>query len=313
MAQYTTLKHQDINSILALYNNDIVKSYIILSGGSENTNYLVTTNNSKFVLTVCEHKSLKAAIELTKLLNHLANHNFSTSKVLSSIKNKPIITWNNKPVMLKEYIEGKIMKNLPSHLLESIGKTLAELHQIKAPNYVSNVISYGKEKFREVAAYDSKSTFRKWLEEIHKYVLKKTPKALPKALIHSDLFYNNVIINNSESQATIMDFEEASYYYRVFDIGMAIVGLCSENAILDLQKAQCILKGYQDKNKLKHTETNSLKVFTVYAAAATAFWRHKHFRVDEPDSKKLNHYLEMKNLADYIKLLPDDCFTITST
>ena len=27
-------------------------------------------------------------------------------------------------------------------------------------------------------------------------------------------------------RATIMDFEEASYYYRVFDIGMMFIGIC---------------------------------------------------------------------------------------
>ena len=74
--------------------------------------------------------------------------------------------------------------------------------------------------------YAPESTFYKWLKEIQKYIESYISTDLPKALIHSDIFYNNIIVNKDSEKATIMDFEEACYYYRVFDIGMMIVGTC---------------------------------------------------------------------------------------
>ncbi len=101
-----------------------------------------------------------------------------------------------------------------------------------------------------------------------------------------------------------MDFEEACYYYRVFDIGMMIVGTCSEGEIINKKKIKSLLEGYQQENKLLDIEIKSLKAFTVYAATTTAFWRHQNFNYINVDATLKNHYLEMKNLADTIKNLP---------
>ena len=105
-----------------------------------------------------------------------------------------------------------------------------------------------------------------------------------------------------------MDFEEATYYYRVFDLGMTIIGVCTKGEIIDLLKVNSLLKGYTKEINLTITEWDSIKAFTVYAAAAMSFWRHKNFNYTNPDPKLKDHYLALKNLADYTRALPDDCF-----
>ena len=52
MAQYTVLNNKDLETILAQYGINEVKSYNVLSGGSENTNYLVKTAVKNYVLTI---------------------------------------------------------------------------------------------------------------------------------------------------------------------------------------------------------------------------------------------------------------------
>lgn len=308
MAQYTVLNNEDIRSIMAKYDITSVVSFKVLSGGSENTNYLVITNNDKYVLTVCEQKSAQKIDELAYLLEHLSDHNFSTSKIIRTANNESITLWNNKPVLLKIYISGQIIEDLPNNILEYLGQELGKLHQIEAPEYFSDKVSYGKENFKEIEIYACNSQFHHWLNEMHEYIVEHTSLDMPKALIHSDIFYNNVIVNNDNNSACIMDFEEASYYYRVFDIGMTIIGLCSEMEVVNIEKVSSLLKGYKREIKLQGSELNSLKAFTVYAAAATAFWRHKQFHYTQPDPAMLNHYLTMRNLADHVKGLPDDCF-----
>lgn len=121
-------------------------------------------------------------------------------------------------------------------------------------------------------------------------------------------FCDNVIVNEYENALMIMDFEEAANYYRIFDIGMAIIGICRENKIVNLTKASHLLIGYALEIKLLDIEWNALQAFTVYAAAAMTFWRHSHFNYIQPDPKKANHYLGLKVLADYIRALPGDNF-----
>ena len=105
----------------------------ILSGGSENTNYLIKTNKSSFVLTICEQKSLVETINLGSLLMYLNLNGFNTSSILKTNTGKLATVWNQKSVMLKDYIDGDIVEDLSDNMLVQLGNDLAKLHTIKAP------------------------------------------------------------------------------------------------------------------------------------------------------------------------------------
>jgi len=210
--------------------------------------------------------------------------------------------------MLKKFIEGKILKSLPHHLIELIGREIAKLHKIPVPDYLPKQVNYGKEQFVKVEKYAANSFFDNWLKKKFEYLSPYFSLNLPKAFIHSDVFCDNIIVSEDESSIMIMDFEESAYYYRVFDIGMMIIGICGEGKTVNLEKAGYILKGYRQEIQLLDIELNALKAFTVYAAAATAFWRHITFNYINPGSKLSNHYLGMTVLADYIEEQPADCF-----
>lgn len=306
--QYTNLDIHSIRELTEQYDIGEVMSYNVLSGGSENTNYLIVSTNEKYVLTVCEQKSITEAIQLTKLLEHLAVNDFSTSKIIRTKKNEPFLTYSGKPIILRSYLEGEILKDMPIHLLELIGTQLGSLHQIEAPEYIPKKLNYGIEAFDEISTFAENSSFDKWLKEIKAHITPYISEAIPQALIHSDVFYSNIIIENDRNKVSIVDFEEASNYYRIFDVGMTIVGLCSESETINVGKVSSLLKGYVQEVELIEIEQNTLQVFTLYAAAAMSFWRYKNFNYTRPTPTMKDHYLELKNIADYIHRLPKDCF-----
>jgi homoserine kinase type II len=308
MARYTSLKMNEIEPILANYTINNISSFKVLSGGSENTNYLINAENDKYVLTICEQKSDTKARELAHLLEHLEKHHYETSKIIRNTSNEPITLWKGRPIMIKKFIDGKILKDLPHHLIELIGRELGKLHKIEAPEYLSKQVGYGKEQFVNVEKYAANSLFDIWLKEKLKYVSPYFSSNLPKALIHSDVFCDNVIISEDESSVIIIDFEDSAYYYRVFDIGMMIIGICGEEKTVNFEKVRYILKGYRQEIQLLDIELNALQAFTVYAGAAMTFWRHLNFNYTKPDSKLSNHYLGLQVLTDYIEEQPADCF-----
>ena len=308
MARYTSLKMNEIEPILANYTINNISSFKVLSGGSENTNYLINAENDKYVLTICEQKSDTKARELAHLLEHLEKHNYETSKIIRNTSNEPITLWKGRPIIIKKFIDGKILKDLPHHLIELIGRELGKLHKIEAPEYLPKQVGYGKEQFVNVEKYAANSLFDIWLKEKLKYVSPYFSSNLPKALIHSDVFCDNAIISEDESSVIIIDFEDSAYYYRVFDIGMMIIGICGEEKTVNFEKARYILKGYRQEIQLVDIELNALQAFTVYAGAAMTFWRHLNFNYTKPDSKLSNHYLGLKVLTDYVEEQPADCF-----
>ena len=301
MTQYSILNKQDVTRILMPYSIKNLTNIEKLSGGSENTNYLITTNNCRYVLSLFENKSLDHVRVLTQLLSHLNENNFKTSQTISMTDEQTVTCWNKKPIIIKHFIEGEIMDTLPNHIIELVGKATGKLHQVPPPNYLSKTFDYGQENFKLVNQYAPKTQFEDWIQGIRQYIQPYLEMDLPKAFIHGDLFCSNIIISNDEKSVTIIDFEEAAYYYRVFDIGMAIIGLCSEGKILNKEKVKSFLIGYTKVIKLTPNEEKALQAFTVYAGAAMTFWRHRNFNYVYPNMGLNNHYKALQALADYAK------------
>jgi homoserine kinase type II len=308
LAQHTTLSREDIEAISAKYYINNIGVFKLLNGGSKNKNYLIESESGRFVFTICELKTEKMATELGHLLEHVEKHHFETSRLIRNINNSPLSFFNGKPVMVKRFVEGKIIKKLPHHLIELLGIELAKLHKIDVPEYLPLQANNGKEHFKSVKEYAPNSLFDKWLLKKLAYVLPYLAPTLPKALIHADVFSDNVIINKDENAVVIMDFEEAVHYYRIFDVGMTIIGVCREGKTINFEKVRYLLKGYQQEIQLLDIEIHALQACTVYAGAAMTFWRHSHFNYIKPDSKLSNHYEALQAVTDYIEDQPADCF-----
>ena len=308
MAHNSILNKREILEILKPYSIFKIKKHQILDGGSENTNYKIESEIGIIVLTISEQKTIEETQDLTKLLDYLKNNDFATSEIVHTSQNKSLSIFNNKPIMVKKFIEGEIMCNLPMHLLEQIGADTARLHKIPAPNYLREIMWCGKERFNEVEEYALNSPFDVWLKDTQRYIDKHLNADLPKAFIHSDIFDSNIIVSPDKTKATIMDFEEATYYYRVFDVAMLLISLCIEGENINFSRAAFVLKGYTNNIKLTKTEQLALQPLTVYAAAGVAFWRHKNFNYTKPDKHLKETYVKMRNLSDTVRALPSRYF-----
>ena len=308
MAQYTTLTKKDVETILTPYGVKQIKSFNILTGGSENTNYQVQTHSKKLVVTICELKTKKNATELGLLLEHLAHSNFETSKIIRTLDNELLTSWQGKPVMVKSFVKGTIIECLPNELITLIGAQLGKLHKVAAPKYLQNHANFGKQEFCDVKIYAPNSLFDTWLSQNLEYIQPFISSKLPQGLIHADVFSNNVVVNELHDTVVIMDFEEAVKYYRVYDIGMTIIGICGEGVTINFERVRALLKGYQKELKLLDIEINALQGFTVYAGSAMTFWRHSHFNFIKPDPDFFDHYKTLQALTDFVKKQPADCF-----
>lgn len=308
MAQYTILTKKDVEAILTPYGVKQIKSFKILNGGSENTNYQVQTHSKKLVVTICELKTEKNAVELAQLLEHLAHNNFETSTLIRTQDNKLLTLWQEKPVMVKSFVEGTIIEHLPNDLITLIGAQLGKLHKVEAPKYLQNHANFGKQEFSNIKKYAANSLFDSWLMGNLEYIQPFINSKLPQGLIHADVFSNNVIVNELQDTVVIMDFEEAVKYYRVYDIGMTIIGICAEGNTINFEKVSALLKGYKRELTLLDIEINVLQAFTVYAGSAMTFWRHSHFNFIKPDPNFFDHYKVLQSLTDFVKQQPEDCF-----
>ena len=307
MTVYLKLDRPTIEMLMKRFGVQGVTRFSCLHGGWSNTSYLVEIELKKFVLTVCDQMSVPATNRLASLLLYLETHGLRTSQLIPTAKGSSLTTFKDKPVFLKSYLSGGISENLSEEMLVDLGEEIGRLHRIPAPDSLPSSFSYGIQSFGEVIDSGLSHPFVKWLEESRKFLDLKMPKLLPKCLIHGDIFADNVII--SAGTVTLADFEEACCYYRVFDLGMALVGCCRMQGRISFKKAASLVSGYQKKVKLQQDEIESLKVFTFYGAVATSFWRFRQYHMVRPDPLLCDRHLEMQQLADRIAGYDSACFS----
>jgi homoserine kinase type II len=189
-----------------------------------------------------------------------------------------------------------------------LGDEMARLHEIPAPSYLPQSFPYGRNHFAEVTDSNLRHAYIDWLSEKTSYLQISIPQHLPMALIHGDVFFDNVIVKGDQLTA-IIDFEEACHYYRGFDLGMVIVGACRDSQGISFELAGRFIRGYQKKATLESIERETLKAFAVYAAVATSFWRFRQYHLRRPEPRFHEKHVEMQILADTISKYPESRFT----
>ena len=308
MALYAQLDRHAVESLTRRFGIADITDFFVMDGGLENTSYCVATSSAKYVLTLWDQKSLSHATNLASLLVYLTDQGIRTSRVVVPPNESIVILHDEKPVMLKHYVEGDVSANLTGNQLVQLAEEIARLHEIPAPSYLPQSFPYGRSHFPEVTNYDIGHTYIKWLSEKSSYLQERIPQHLPMALIHGDVFFDNVIVQGDQLTA-IIDFEEACHYYRCFDLGMVIVGTCLDGQGICFEKAGQIIRGYEKETNLQSIERESLKAFAVYAAVATSFWRFRQYHLLRPEPQLYDKHVEMQSLADTISEYPDSSFT----
>ncbi|HIM21524.1 MAG TPA: hypothetical protein EYI81_01120, partial [Gammaproteobacteria bacterium] len=194
MAIYARLDRNTIEALASQFGIEGVTAFSNLEGGLENTSYRIETKSEKYVLTLCDQKTFAQASNLVNLLVHLTEHDVCTSRVVVPPGDSNVVLYDEKPVMLKHYIEGNVTANLSGNILFQLGEEIAQLHKIPAPSYLPQSFRYGRNYFSDVTDSSLDHTYIEWLSEKNSYLEKHIPANLPLAVIHGDVFFDNVIV-----------------------------------------------------------------------------------------------------------------------
>ncbi|MFK8164755.1 MAG: phosphotransferase [Lewinella sp.] len=298
MAVYTELTPADLKQVATIFGLAEIASVHNFAGGQENSNYHLQAGGQDFVLTLCENKTAEETQILIDTLLHLEIHGFNTTRIIPTRDGASQTKLHGKPLLLKSYLSGLVADPLPLETMYPLGQAMARLHQVPTPRFLPDQLAYGRETFGPmVTKFGRPHPFLDWLGQVKTYLKKHLPKDLPRALIHADIFADNVILTPKHGPV-IMDFEEATNYYRVFDLGMAIVGTCYPEGHADLRASTELLRGYCSVEPLTQEEEASLPAATIYAAAAMASWRFWQFNIVQPGAGKQAHYQALQKIAD---------------
>ena len=131
MAVYTKLNQNKIEEILSNYNLGKLESFKGIKEGIENTNYFLSVNKKKFILTVYEKRVKPKDLPFfSQLMASLNKSNFKCPKPILNNNKSPITDFNKKKIMIVSFIEGRPKVNLSPNDCKSIGIETAKLHEL---------------------------------------------------------------------------------------------------------------------------------------------------------------------------------------
>ena len=275
MAVYTKIDKREIDKINSKFNIEKIITYQGIKKGIENTNYLLKSNNNKFILTIFEKRvSNKEIPFFMKLMDNLSKSKISCPKPLKNKDGGYLIKLKNKTACIVSFLEGKDKLTLNSNNCYQIGKIIAQMHGVTRKMNFSRDNSMGIKNLKPLLKsikFKSKkfSNLEKFLNNNLNDVKKKWPTNLPSGIIHADLFVDNIFFKKNQLSG-IIDFYFAANDFFMYEIAICINALCFDRRNykfkINNQKIKSLIKGYESVRKISIKEKKSLNTLCRGAA-----------------------------------------------
>ena len=308
MAVYTKLNQNKVEEILSKYNLGKLDSFKGIEEGVENTNYFLSINKKKFILTIYEKRVKSKNLPFfSELMSSLNKANFKCPAPILNKKNETITDFDGKKLMIVSFLEGKAKQNLSPTNCRSVGTEIAKMHDLTKNLKLSRGNDLSIESWRKI--FDSvkdKCTkihrdLPKLIEENLKDVEKNWPKNLPKGIIHADLFHDNIFFIQDKFSGVI-DFYFSCEDFLAFEIAICFNALCFDglksNLSFNVTKAKNFIDGYTSVRKLNNEEIDSIKVLSQ--GAALRFLLTRVFDTLNPIEGSI---VKIKDPMEYLKRL----------
>ena len=307
MAVYTKINKRDICYINTKFKNEKFISFKGIKQGIENTNYLLKSENKKFILTIFEKRVSKKEIPFfLKLMEGLNNSKINCPKPLKTINGNYLIKLKNKTACIVSFLNGKDKKKLNSKNCFEIGKVVAQMHLVTKKMKLFRKNSMGIKNLNSLLKsikFKSKKSnnLEKFLASNLKNIQKNWPKKLPQGIIHGDLFMDNIFFNKNKLSG-IIDFYFAGNDYLMYEIAICINALCFDKKkskfMINKQKIKNLIKGYESIKKISLKEKKSLNTLCKGAAI-----RYLLTRLYDYSNTPKTALIKIKNPNEYYQKL----------
>lgn len=314
MAVYTKLTKEEIQNYLKNYQIGQLLEYSEIVTGIDNSNFLLKTNQGKFILTIFEARIKEN--ELPFFINfklHLAKKAICCPKPIINNSGEIIGNLKNKKASIVSFLEGSVLQpningyytNITAKHCFEIGKILAKLH-LAALDFKSNRFndlgnlawdSFFK-KFENLADNFQENLKVEILDNLV-FLKKNWRNNLPSCACHLDLFPDNVFFDNNLNINGVIDFYFAANDFMIYDFAIVVNSWCfDENNIFIQEKFDEVLRGYESVRKFSQIEKDFLKTACLGAAMRFVLTRlHDWFFTPK------NSLVKIKNPQEYLTKL----------
>lgn len=292
MSVYTTVTADDLDAWLARYSVGALREQTPIAAGIENTNYFVTTDNGRYVLTLYERLPAAELPFYLNLMAHLARAGVDVPAPEPDRTGALFSLLNGKPAGLVARIEGESQRHPEPAHCGAVGAALARLH-VASQSYRPRLTNrrgpaWWRQMARVVAPYLTLAQKELLGDEI-RFQIGFGKFRMPKGAIHGDLFCNNVLFHDGRV-AGIIDFGFAATDFFAYDLAITVNDWCvagNADGALDSERVKAQVDAYQAVRPLTNDERAQWPA--LLRAAALRFWVSRLHDLYLPRPGELTH------------------------
>lgn len=278
MAVYTEVSFDEASTFLASLKLGTLQSMEGCSGGIENTNYFVTTDQAAYVLTLFERLTAEQLPFYLRLMKHLAVHGIPVPDPAANRDGDVLHSLGGKPAAVVNRLRGKSQLAPSAAHCAAVGDMLARMHlagrsfEMQQPNLrglpwwnetVPVVLPFLAPE--QSALLQSELAYQNHVATLSAY------GALPRGPIHADLFRDNVMFEG-EQLTGFFDFYFAGVDTFLFDLAVCMNDWCVHlpTGAHNGERASALLQAYEAVRPLTAAERSLLPAMA--RAGALRFW-----------------------------------------
>ncbi|NOX10119.1 MAG: homoserine kinase [Gammaproteobacteria bacterium] len=273
MSVYTTINQDELIEFLDTYPAGELVEYTGISDGIENTNYFVSTNSDRYVLTLFEEHSAEEMPYFLDLMAHLAEHGVPSAHPIADNAGQYLRELKRKPAALVQRLRGASVTHANTEQCAALGAALGHLHTV-GQSFVPQ-----RDNPRGAAWWSSTCTrLLPKLDTADAELIQHEIEAqsqhnftsLPHGVIHADLFRDNALWEGDHLTG-IIDFYYACSGTLLYDLAITVNDWCTQdNGSLDTQRSQAMLHAYAQQRTFLNEENAAWPM--LLRAAALRFW-----------------------------------------
>ena len=304
MSVYTPVTAPDLDAWLTRYAVGGLAELQPIASGIENTNYFVTTERGRYVLTLYERLPAGELPFYLNLMAHLARAGVEVPAPVPDRTGALFSLLNGKPAGLVARVDGApVATPLQVHCAH-VGAALARLH-VASQTYRARLTNrrgpaWWRQAARAVKPHLDAAQVALLDGEI-RFQTGYGRGKLPKGAIHGDLFCDNVLFAG-DRVAGIIDFGFAATDFFAYDLAITVNDWCTREADggLDAARAAAMVSAYDAARPLTQDEREAWPA--LLRAAALRFWLSRLYDLHLPRSGELTH---AHDPADFERVLRD--------
>ena len=285
MAVYTEVSFYEAREFLQGLQLGTLQTLAGCSGGIENTNYFVTTDEAPYVLTLFERLSMEQLPFYLRLMKHLAHHGIPVPDPATNRDGDVVHALKGKPAAVVNRLRGKSELAPSCAHCTQVGAMLARMHlagrdfsrqqpHLRALDWWNKTVPVILPfvPADQAALLQSELAYQNHVATFSAY------SALPRGPIHADLFRDNVMFETAEGDtgqpvlSGFFDFYFAGIDTWLFDIAVCLNDWCIDLATgaSDDARTRAFIEAYVSVRPLTVQERQLLPA--MLRAAALRFW-----------------------------------------